>query len=96
MTRLIVLLTVFLSLLAACQTPKKDQESIKITPENLKIDSLAQRYQDLGRFSGTILVAQGDSILYNSSFGKADYEAMIKFSDQTTFKIGFLTELITA
>lgn len=50
----------------------------------------------MGRFSGVVLVTKGDSVIYNNSFGLADYEYNISFSDITSFKIGAISELITA
>ncbi|PIY07661.1 MAG: hypothetical protein COZ18_16300 [Flexibacter sp. CG_4_10_14_3_um_filter_32_15] len=60
-----------------------------------KIDSLANRYLDLGRFSGTILIAQKDSIIFDKSYGLADYVTIKEFTDSTAFKIGHLSELFT-
>jgi len=60
-----------------------------------KVDEVAKRYQELGRFSGTILIANEKSILFNQSYGFADYEKSINFTDTTAFKIGTLTELFT-
>lgn len=60
-----------------------------------KIHILANRYLELNRFSGVILVTRNNSIIYNESFGFADYESKKPFSDKTTFKIGRISELIT-
>ena len=64
------------------------------------IDSLGQRYFVVNRFSGTILVAQNDTLLYHQNFGLADYENKIPFSSRTAFKIGevshyFIAQIIT-
>ena len=89
------LLFLFLSLLS-CDIDKKSKKEILETPKSEKIDNLANRYLELNRFSGVILVTQGDSIIYNNSFGLADYENNEPFSNQTTFKIGKISELVTA
>ncbi len=60
-----------------------------------EIDELASRYLELGRFSGIILIGNKDSIFYSNSFGKANYEQNISFSEKTAFKVGELTELFT-
>ncbi len=61
-----------------------------------KIDSLVNRYLELNRFSGVILVTKEDTIIYSNSFGLADYENKVSFSNKTAFKIGEISELITA
>ena len=59
-------------------------------------DNQPSRYLELGRFSGAVLIAKGDTIIYNKYFGLADYENVKAFSDTTAFKIGEISELITA
>ena len=77
------------------------RQNVKITSQSLeqpkkdRIDSLGDRYLQLHRFSGSILVAKGDEVVYTKSFGFADYEAKTPFSKQTAFKIGQITKLIT-
>ncbi|MGB1243359.1 MAG: serine hydrolase domain-containing protein, partial [Chitinophagales bacterium] len=73
---------------------KTKNKSIEKSKSN-RIDSLANRYLELNRFSGTIAVKRSDSVIYHQSFGLADYENKIPFSDKTAFKIGQITELIT-
>lgn len=87
------LLYLFIScfLLAACQQEKSIPGSF--TKKN---DQLANRYLALDRFSGTILVAQGDQLLFHQSYGLADYSAQQSFTEDTAFKIGELSELFTA
>jgi len=61
--------------------------------ELTKVDELAQRYLDLGRFSGTILIAQNDEIAYHKNFGYANHDTKEAFTAQTAFKVGALSEL---
>ncbi|MEM9833882.1 MAG: serine hydrolase domain-containing protein [Bacteroidota bacterium] len=61
-----------------------------------KIDSLANRYLELGRFSGAIVAAKGESVFYQNYFGLADYENNQSFSDRTAFKVEAVSELVTA
>lgn len=96
MTKKTIYLTILLSILLSC---KNDNENKTEYLEKQKIDeinSLANRYLELNRFSGTILVAKDDTIIYNQSFGLADYEKEIPFSFKTAFKIGEFTKLITS
>ncbi len=60
-----------------------------------EIDILGERYLELGRFSGNILVAENGKILYQQDFGKASYELNRAFNSNTTFKAGDLSRLFT-
>lgn len=60
------------------------------------LDSLGQRYWQANRFSGTILVAQQDTLLYHKDFGLADYEKQAPFSTNTAFKIGEVSHYFTS
>jgi CubicO group peptidase (beta-lactamase class C family) len=80
----------------SCKTETKSKSEILEKPKSEKIDSLANRYLELNRFSGVILVTKGDEIIYDNSFGLADYENKKFFSNKTTFKIGEISELVTA
>lgn len=78
---------------------KKDAElrSEKLqTAKTNKIDALGKRYLELNRFSGVILAIKENEIIYNNSFGLADYENNTPFISNTTFKIGEISELVTA
>ncbi|MEL6809893.1 MAG: serine hydrolase [Bacteroidota bacterium] len=57
------------------------------------IDSIGTRYHQLNRFNGTILVSKVDSIFFSKSYGLADYENEIPFTDRTAFKVGTLSEI---
>ncbi len=78
----------------------KTEIKLKIEPlENSKIiaiDSLVNRYLELGRFSGAVLVLKENLTIYRNNFGLADYENAKSFTDKTAFKIGEITELFTA
>lgn len=59
-----------------------------------KLDTLGSRYHTLGRFSGSILVAEEGEIVYHNFFGKADYESGKPFTESTVFSLGSFSELI--
>lgn len=80
----------------SCKTETKPKAEILENPKTEKIDSLANRYLELNRFSGVVLVTKGDEIIYDNSFGLADYENKKSFSNKSTFKIGEISELVTA
>ncbi|MEM6843580.1 MAG: serine hydrolase domain-containing protein [Bacteroidota bacterium] len=91
----IVFIVTAFSLFACQNDPPEGQEKLA-EAKVVKIDSLANRYLELGRFSGAIAVAKGESVFYQNYFGLADYENNQSFSDRTAFKVGVVSELATA
>lgn len=91
--------TLVLALNACKTTTDKDKAQGQTNPEvnkqTTQINELASRYLELGRFSGTILVAKGDTILFENSYGMADYQKKKPFTKKTSFKVGAITELFT-
>jgi len=83
----------FILLFLLFSTCSKEKEVATI---HHKIDQLAARYLTLGRFSGTILLAKEGNILFNQSYGLADYANQQAFTENTAFKIGIISELFTA
>ena len=75
----------------ACQEKKPATDSF-----TTQVDQLAHRYLALERFSGAILIAEGPKILFNQTYGFADYTKKQPFTTKTTFKIGELTKFFTA
>jgi CubicO group peptidase (beta-lactamase class C family) len=92
--KILYILVVIISFIS-CKTEKKPKNEIVETPKNERIDSLGNRYLELGRFSGVILINKEDTIIYNQNFGFADYQNNISFSNNTSFKIGKISELIS-
>ena len=92
MEKIALSLVVLLLSVTACNT-KNDTTN---TPINQEIDHLVSRYLELNRFSGVILVNNENSNLYRGVFGLADYENKKSFNNNTTFKVGSITELFTA
>lgn len=82
------------TLLACCEKNQFSTSNFK--QQEKLIDSLGQRYWAANRFSGTILVAQNDTLFYHRNFGLADYEQGLPFSTNTAFKIGEVSHYFTA
>ncbi|WP_034230031.1 serine hydrolase domain-containing protein [Aquimarina pacifica] len=80
--------------LISCKTENKTETEHLQQLKTEKINSLANRYLELNRFSGVILVANENSIIYNNNFGLADYEKKNPFSKNTSFKIGEISEIV--
>ena len=93
--RIIIFFILVLSVLA-CKNETQFSPAQLNKATSAEIDLLGNRYLELGRFSGAVLVAKGDSINYSNNFGLSDYKNQKTFSDTTAFKIGEVSELITA
>jgi CubicO group peptidase (beta-lactamase class C family) len=91
----LLLLILILSFIS-CNEGKKSKSEILDKQKDEKIDSLANRYLELNRFSGVILITKDGTSIFNNKFGLADYENDKPFSNKTTFKIGEISELVTA
>lgn len=61
-----------------------------------EIDEYMQPYLAMKEFNGNILIAKGDEIIYQKSFGMADYEKNIPLNPKTKFGIGSLTKTFTS
>lgn len=102
------LVLVFPLLLAACGTPGKahTSPSSPTAPANGSIMSGSQHIADIdsylshlaatGAFSGSVLLARGDTVLLSKGYGQADEENNIPNTSQTRFRIGSNTKQFTA
>jgi CubicO group peptidase (beta-lactamase class C family) len=61
-----------------------------------RIDAYVQPFLDDGHLSGTLLVARGPDVLYERSFGMADYENGVPNTPQTRFSVASITKPMTA
>jgi CubicO group peptidase (beta-lactamase class C family) len=61
-----------------------------------RIDALVRGYAAAGHFSGCVLVARGDEVLYRGAFGPANREWDIALTNDTRFMIGSLSKAFTA
>lgn len=60
------------------------------------INNQISAYARTNHFNGTILVQKGDKILYNESFGLANFEHHIPTTNQSRYKIASITKLFTS
>jgi CubicO group peptidase (beta-lactamase class C family) len=77
-----------LSITAGCsrsQRPTGDRELAA------RLDSLATPEATAERLSGTILIARGDSVILQRTWGFADWERRVPVSPSTRFGIGSIT-----
>lgn len=61
-----------------------------------KLDEYLTALANAGRFSGSVLVARGDTVLLSKGYGMADYEFSVPNTPQTVFPIGSNTKQFTA
>lgn len=61
-----------------------------------KLEQYMERWSQADRFSGTVLVAQGEQILLSKGYGYANYEYRIANGPSTLYPIASITKLFTA
>jgi CubicO group peptidase (beta-lactamase class C family) len=65
-------------------------------PHSAQIDSLMTALYNRGQFTGSVLVAQNDKLIYEKAFGLADREKKTPFTLQTPEYIGSISKQFTA
>lgn len=60
------------------------------------MDEYLSYYTEAGSFSGVVLVAKDDQIIFSQGYGYADYELDEKNTEENIFRIGSLTKSFTA
>jgi len=60
-----------------------------------KLDKIVNEYNNLGMFSGNVLVAKDGNIVYEKQFGYADWEKKTPVTTETLFRIGSLNKMFT-
>ena len=60
------------------------------------IDALLARYQEIGAFNGTVLVAEHGAVVFKKGYGLADFEWRIPNAPDTKFRLGSITKQFTA
>ncbi|MGS0535411.1 serine hydrolase [Pseudoalteromonas sp. SaAl2] len=61
-----------------------------------EIDSFIQGFHELKQFNGNVLVAKQGEVIFEKSYGYANFEWDIKNTSQTKFRIGSITKQFTA
>src|SRR5215469_13265571 len=59
-------------------------------------DQIVRLYSDNHKFMGSVLVAQGDKVIFEKSYGEANLEWNIPDDPLTKFRIGSMTKQFTA
>jgi CubicO group peptidase (beta-lactamase class C family) len=89
----VIISTAALSACTLIQTP-----TATVIPQNVisRIDGYLDRLVKEGEFRGSVLVAQGESVLLSAGYGMADTENDVPNTPQTRFHIGSVTKQFTA
>ena len=68
------------------------------TPNNLNASSarISKAYANLGRFSGSVLVAKDGGVVFSEGYGLANIESATKNTTKTRFHLGSLSKQFTA
>ena len=71
---------------------------LKVSGQNLsiKVDSLMNYAVQQFNFSGVVLIAQKNHILYEKPYGKANVEWNIHHANETKFRLGSISKQFTA
>lgn len=62
----------------------------------VKLDELMSKFDKIGMFSGTVLLARDGAPVYEKSFGYADWENKTPISQNTVFNIGSINKAFTS
>src|SRR5581483_2543895 len=76
---------------APTATPTRIANAITVA-----LDAYLGNLQKQGQFSGTVLLARNQRVIYQNSFGYANRTATIPFTNDTQFRIGSITKQMTA
>ena len=67
------------------------------TPAQIaRIDQVARYYVEKGDFRGSVLVAQGDRVVFDKAYGFANEEWQVANTPDTKFRLGSITKQFTA
>ena len=78
---------------SASSTPETGELAADIPS---KADEYLSAYVDQGRFSGAVLIAQGDETILREGYNQADREHDVANTPNTKFRIGSVTKQFTA
>ncbi|MEZ6001768.1 serine hydrolase [Hyphomonas sp.] len=79
-----------LAFLMACSAPAQETSQL-----SQRLDAFLSA-AETSHFSGAVLVARGDEVLFSKGYGFADYESGVKVTPETVFNIGSVTKQFTA
>jgi CubicO group peptidase (beta-lactamase class C family) len=90
--RIIWLVTVFIIFILSCDKRQAKQSN----PLALSLDSVMKSVADTAQFNGNILVSRNGNIIYQQSFGYANYDTKAKLNDSSLFELASVSKQFTA
>src|SRR5262249_11161774 len=78
---------------AAAQETAKPPDAVEL---GRRIDAWVQPFAEAGHLSGTLLVARGDVVLYERSFGMANQELGVPNTSATLFNVASVAKPLTS
>jgi CubicO group peptidase (beta-lactamase class C family) len=90
------LLTVLVSTASVSAAPPVGRSDLSTSEIAGRISGYMQAINQLGPFSGVILVAKDDKVVASEGYGMADVEFQVRNTPQTRFRIASVTKPITA
>jgi CubicO group peptidase (beta-lactamase class C family) len=61
-----------------------------------KADSYLSRRSEMGNFSGAVLIARGDKVLFRKAYGYADLEKRVPYTPETQHHVASISKMFTA
>ncbi|MBP6590570.1 MAG: serine hydrolase, partial [Chitinophagaceae bacterium] len=61
-----------------------------------QLEDYFRRYAGVGLFQGNILIASGDTVIWQQSYGKADHATNRLLNDQSVFELASVSKQFTA
>lgn len=100
MKKLIILLTA-LSLIVACKNKENtntttDKFEVVENEKSQKLDSVYSAHFERNEFNGNVLVAEGDKIIFQNSYGIANEKTNEKLNIETSFELASVSKQFTA
>ena len=93
---LLTTLAITIVLLGCKSNTYKPKDKINAQNEVINYPLFDQYFNDLGNFSGNVLVALSGKPIYKNSFGYANIELEVKNTSETKFRIGSITKQFTS
>src|SRR5688572_18977322 len=78
------------ALLTGCSSPEKPD------PFVASLDSIMSSVVDTAKFDGNVLVARGGNIIYQKSFGWANYDTQATLNDSSLFELASVSKQFTS
>ncbi len=93
-----VAFVVFLALFALSALALTNSAAQTATPSPLaaSLDRYLSARTELGRFSGAVLVAKGDRVLFRKGYGFADVAARKPYTPETRHAVASITKMFTS